>query len=69
MKRAAARLAALGLLGAALATACRPDDQSTRSVDTDAGQRTRAELPAELVAHLDSGPATSTARRSPWTRA
>jgi tetratricopeptide (TPR) repeat protein len=37
------------------ATACRPDDQPTRSIDPDAAERTRAELPAELVEHLDSG--------------
>ena len=51
------RLAVLGLLMASLAPACRPDDQPTRSIDPDAAERTRAELPAELVAHLDSGSA------------
>ncbi|HUG01297.1 MAG TPA: hypothetical protein VML95_05505 [Longimicrobiales bacterium] len=55
MREHAARLAALGLLAAAFAAACLPDDQPTRSIDPDAAQRTRAEMPEELVAHLDSG--------------
>lgn len=55
MRKHAARLAVPALLAAALAAACRPDDQTTRSVDPDAAQRTRAEMPEELVAHLDSG--------------
>ena len=37
--------------------ACRPDDQRTESLDVEAGQRTRAELPAPVVAQLDSGSA------------
>jgi tetratricopeptide (TPR) repeat protein len=56
------RLALLGLLAASLAPACRPDDQTTRSIDPDAAERTRAELPAELVEHLDSGNAAYRAR-------
>ncbi|HSM36003.1 MAG TPA: hypothetical protein VK837_06330 [Longimicrobiales bacterium] len=56
------RLAMLGLLVASLAPACRPDDQPARSIDPDAAERTRAELPAELVEHLDSGNAAYRAR-------
>lgn len=46
------------VLAAALAvtsTACRPDDEKTGSVNVQAGQQARSELPPAVVAHLDSG--------------
>ena len=55
MRKSALRVATLPLVAAVLAAACRPDDQPTRSIDPDAAERTRAELPAELVENLDSG--------------
>lgn len=61
MKHHHARLVALTLLGG-VSYACRPDDQPTRSVDTRAGERSRADMPAELVAHLDSGNSAYRAR-------
>lgn len=47
------------ILGCTLATAagCRPDDQRTETLDVGEAQQTRQQLPAELVAHLDSGSA------------
>jgi len=35
--------------------ACRPDDQKTATIDTDAAKNARAALPPELAMHLDSG--------------
>jgi hypothetical protein len=34
---------------------CRPDDQSTQSIDPAAAEDERASMPPDLVAHLDSG--------------
>ena len=49
------RCAAAGSVVLVLAAAgCTPDDQETRSLDTE-GPRTRAQLPPQLVEALDSG--------------
>ena len=49
----APRAAALALAAALLASGCRPDDQRTETVDP----RARAEIPAPVLAQLDSGSA------------
>jgi Flp pilus assembly protein TadD len=56
-----ARRSVIGVLVMAAAVSCRPDDQRTDSLDPDRAMQTREELPAEVVAQLDSG---STAFRS-----
>lgn len=49
-------LTALACAGLLLGSwSCRPDDQSTGSVDTKAGQETRASLSEPVIAQLDSG--------------
>lgn len=54
--RSLAGLALAGLLVLG-ASGCRPEDQETGTVRTDAGQQARSELPPDVVAHLDSGSA------------
>lgn len=49
MKHALALALALAALG------CRPDDQETGSVTPEAVREARSELPAQVLAHLDSG--------------
>lgn len=43
------------VLALAALIACRPDDQRTETIDPAEAQRSREELPEELIAHLDSG--------------
>jgi len=44
-----------GLLALALLSACRPEDQRTDTADPTEAVREREQLPAEVVAQLDSG--------------
>jgi len=43
------------LLAAAALAACRPADQTTETIDVQAGTRARETYPAEVVTQLDSG--------------
>jgi len=47
---------AAAVLFSTAALACRPEDQRTETLDP-LGSQTRAELPAEVIAQLDSGSA------------
>jgi tetratricopeptide (TPR) repeat protein len=55
----AARLTGM-LLGVAALTACRPADQTTETIDVQAGVRARESFPQEVVTQLDSGNAAYT---------
>jgi tetratricopeptide (TPR) repeat protein len=52
-----ARRAVIGLLALAAVISCRPDDQRTETLDPLEGVRRRADLPPDVIAHLDSGSA------------
>jgi len=59
MKPTARRIGVL--LAAAALAACRPADQTTETVDVQAGVRARESWPPEVVAQLDSGNVAYTA--------
>ena len=47
----------IGVLVMAAVVSCRPDDQRTDTFDPDGAMQTREDMPAEVVAQLDSGSA------------
>lgn len=50
-----ARRSVIGVLVMAAAVSCRPDDQRTDSLDPGQAMQAREDMPAEVVAQLDSG--------------